>query len=150
MLIVDDVAITNAQEIALADWETYVNSGGTYYYFWVDASGTRQIKFITTDADGDTYKLYYFKKPTTDLDADSDTSVYPDEYRSASVFFAAGELLNQIGKTQLADRYLSLYARMAEKARVETEEHYMNMVRAVPDISDEFQFDQDKQGIGQV
>lgn len=150
ILIVDDEQYTNDREIALSDYERYIDSGGDYYYYWVNSSGTRQLNFINTNQDSDTYKLYYYRKPTTSLNADTDESIHPDEYREAPVYYAAAELLDNIGKTQMADKYRAKYQFFVDKARMETEAHYINKLYARPDISDEYVFDKDIQGIGQV
>jgi len=139
-LIIDDKVITNKREIALSDWERYKDYAGDipFYYFW-EFSGTRKIKLVGGSGaiNGDTYKLYYFKKPTTELDADADVSLFPEEYREASVFYAAAQLLEQIGKTQLADRYRMMYGVYVQNAMADGEKHYINKEYPVPDFGED-------------
>lgn len=150
-LIVDNVVITNSREISLNDWEKYYNYGGTdpYYYYW-QFSGTRKLKLLgNTSINGNTYYLYYFKKPTTALNLDADESLFPDEYREASVFYAASQLLEQIGKTDLADRYLQKYLALVQQAMIEGERHFVNRENPVPDLGDELnETDVDREGKG--
>lgn len=150
ILIVDDEQYTNDREIALADWERFQDSGDDYFYYWVDSSGNKKLNFINANQNGDTYKLYYFRKPTTDLSADGDESIHADEYREASVYYAAAELLDNIGKTQMADKYRMKYQFFVDKAKAEAEAHYLNKLYARPDIQDAYKVDKDKQGIGTI
>jgi len=149
-LVVNCVVVTNDYEVALADYERYADAGDYYYYVWVNASGTRQMIFLDSSVNTTTYKWWYFGKPTTDLSADGDESVFRDEYREASVYYAAAELLEQIGKTQLSDRYRSKFQFFVDKASDESKKHFINKEYARPDIALGHQFDKDVQGIGQV
>lgn len=134
LLIVDDQVINANREIALQDWERYVNYSGTppYYYFW-EFSGTRYIKLI---GGGTTYKLYYFKRPTTILVSDSDVSIHPEEYRKGPVYFAASELLMQIGKHQESTIMMNHYMEYVERANKDIGETYINKQYASPDFGD--------------
>lgn len=138
VLVVDDEVFTNDREISLTEWERYVDSGGDYYYYWVDASNNRILNFINTSQDGDTYKLWYFRRPTTALSADDDTSVLPDEYREASVYFAAYRLLKQTGQTQLADIYYRDYLDLVSKGMLYARKLYMNKEKAMPDLGQDY------------
>src|SRR3989304_4517097 len=84
--------IDNDREISPKDLERWNDYSGDipYYYFW-NFSGTRKMKFVGTasNINGAAYDLYYFETPTTDLDATSDVSILPEEYRQAPVYKAA-------------------------------------------------------------
>jgi len=135
VLIVNNQVITNDREISIKDYERYYNYSGTppYYYFW-EFSGTRKIKFIGSST-GQTYLLYYFRKPTTELSSDSDTSVFPEEYREASVYYAAAELLQQIGKHEQSNKYRQMYFEFVRKAMLDGEAHYLDKQYPVPDVN---------------
>lgn len=143
-----DVLVSNEREIGLEDLNHYQDSGNYHYYVWVDSSGTRQIKFVDTSADGLVYKWWYYKKPTTDLSLDADESSHIDEYREASVYYAAAELLEQVGKTQMADRYRAKYNYFVTKANQETGSNYIDRTRAFPDMGEQHVYDTSIQGIG--
>lgn len=145
-----DIVLTSDREVSIQDWERYQNSGYHYYYYWVDSSGVRKLNFVDSATDGETYKLWYFRKPTTSLSADADESVHTDEYREASVYYAASELLEQVGKTENAAQYRLKYQYFVDKAKNETEMHYINKQYPRPDILGERVFDKDVQGIGTV
>lgn len=132
VLIIDDVVITNTNEIALQDWERYVNYSGTppKYYFW-EFSGTRYIKIIGTAT---TYKLYYWKRPTTALVNNTDVSLHPEEYRKAPVYFAAAELLKQIGKHQESQIMDGHYAEYVIRASTDISKSYVEKNYATPDV----------------
>lgn len=150
VLVVNNVPITNDKEIALQDWQRYYADAETepYHYYW-EFSGTRYLKFIGSTANGQTYQFWYFAKPTTELDGDSDTSPFPLEYREASAYWAAAELLEQIGKTQLADRYRNKYAQYVAKAELETSKHFVNKEYPRPDLGEpDVPTQTDRQGHG--
>jgi len=140
--------LTDDREISLNDIERFQNSGSDYYYFWVNASGTKQLIFVSDSSNTKTYHFWYFGRVTTALEADGDTSIFPDEYREASTFYAASELLDQVGKTKLANRYRTKYQFLAEKAEAEYEKHYINKQPPRPDIESEHVFDSNTQGVG--
>jgi len=147
-LIVNDINLTGAREMPLSDWELFVNAGVDHYYFWVNTSGTRLIQFVTSGPNGQTYNLYFYKQPTTDLSVDGDKSPFRNRYRDASVYWAAGELLLQVGKTQLAGMYKGEYEKLVIEARDETERLVMGSLRSYPEIDNQYQYDKDIQGIG--
>lgn len=134
LLIIDERVINANKEIALEDYERYVNYSGTppYYYFW-EFSGTRYIKLIGT---GTTYKLYYFKRPTTALVNNTDVSLHPEEYRKGPIYFAAAELLMQIGKHQEANIMMQHYIEYVDRATKDIGETYINKQYASPDFGD--------------
>lgn len=134
VLIIDNIVISNAREIALQDWERYSNYAGAppYYYFW-EFSATRYIKLIGTAT---TYKLYYFKRPTTALTLTTDVSIHPEEYRKASVYFAASELLKQIGKHQESQLMLSTYGDYVSRATTDIGKSFVNKEYAQPDFGE--------------
>lgn len=147
LLIVDDYVLNANREIAIQDWERYVNYAGSppYYYFW-EYSGTRYIKFIGT---GTTYEWYYFKRPTTALSATTDVSLHPEEYRKAPVYFAAAELLKQIGKHQEAQLMMQYYAEYVERASTDIGKTYIEKNLASPDFGDsDIPYSADRQGQG--
>lgn len=147
-LVVNDENMTGLREMPLQNWERNIDSGENRYYFWANASGTREIKFIDSASDGLTYKLWYFSAPTSDLSGDSDESPFEDQYREASVYYAASEFMITIGKFQMAEYFRSRFFDMANEARLRTEELYLNSQRVYPDISDQPLYDKDKEGIG--
>lgn len=150
VLVVDDIVMTGKDEIALQEYETYIDSGEDKFWFWENASGTRQLNFIDSNSNNLTYKLWYFGKPTVDLSADADESPFEDEYREASVYWAASELLEQIGKTQLADRNRFKYQALVQEAYDETQKKIMNITFAYPFTGVEEEFDKDIQGRGNL
>lgn len=151
VLTVDDVVVSNDLEVSLTEFERYDNVGDKFVYFWRDAAGNREITFLSDSVNNLTYKLWYFKIPTTDLDSDSDESSHPDEYREASVYYAASELLEQVGKTQMSDRYRAKYQFFVDKASAESQKHYINKELPRPDVQAEgLMYDKDVQGIGTV
>jgi len=149
-LIVNNINLTGKFEMNLADYEHFINGGDDQYFMWVTAAGTRQFNFIDSNTDGEAYRLYYFKKPATDLSDNSDESPFQDEYREASVYYAASRLLPQLGKIQLAEYYKGEYLSLASQAREETEGLIMSQVRALPNVGEQYQFDKDIQGIGTI
>lgn len=134
-LIVGNYVIKNDREVSVQDWERYYNYGGNipYYYFW-EYSGTRYIKFFGS-VNGLTYYIYYFKKPTTELSDDTDVSLFPEEYREASVYYAAAELLQQLGKNQMSDRFRQRYYEIVKKAEMDAEKHFMTKEYPNPDVN---------------
>lgn len=146
VMIIDNVVVSNAFEIALQDWERYYNYTGTppYYYYW-EFSGTRYIKFLGSAT---TYKFYYWKRPTTVLVNDTDVSLHPEEYRKASVYFAASELLKQIGKHQEAEIMANHYVEYIQRASIDIGKSFIEKQYAQPDLLG-FDFPQtDVQGQG--
>jgi len=150
-LVVSNYNISNDREISLADYQRYYNWNGTppYFYFW-EVSGTRYIQFIGTGVNGETYKLWYYKKPTTELSANADVSLHPEEYREGPVYYAAGQLLRQIGKEQEAQIYLAEYNSIVSRAKSITEKSMVNKEYAMPDFGDTDSSSTDIQGQGWV
>lgn len=113
--------VTNDREISVKDLERYSSYGGDipFYYIW-EASGVRQMNLLgaASSINGKTYKLYYIKKPSTEMSSDSDTSILPEEFREAPVYYAAAQLLDQIGKSTLSDRYMAKYNEFVIKAQI--------------------------------
>lgn len=137
VLIVNDKKFTKRREIAVSQLERF--DSGDWFYFWANTSGTRQLTFIDSGQDGKTYKHFYFAKHTTDLSSDSDESILQDEYRSGPVHWAAFVLLQQIGKTQLAEYHKSKYDELVNEAFVETRKLYVDDVSAEPDVEGNFE-----------
>jgi len=138
VLIINDHEITNKEEIPISDIPRYVNWQGTppKYYFW-EVSGVRTLTLLG-DVNGQTYQLWYFKKPSIELSEITDTSIIPEEYREASVYYAAGELLDQIGKHQIAAVHRNSYNGYVSKATEDTEKQIrVANATPTPDIGDD-------------
>lgn len=134
-LVVGTYVLTKKDEISIQDYERWSSYGGSRpVYYMSEESGTRYFKFLGTGT-GSTYSLYYIKRPTTELSSDSDVSLFPEEFREASVYYAAGELLQQQGKNDISDRYLSKYAGMVRDGRDYAEETYVTQSYANPDVN---------------
>ena len=152
VLTVNNKVITNDREISLTDWERYQDWGGDdpYYYFW-EFSGTRYIKLLgSSNVNTYTYQLFYWKRPTTLLSSDSDTSIHPEEYRKAPVYYAASELMKQIAKYDQADKFYQSYAEYVAKANYFVEKTFINKEYARPDFGDVDQSTTDVQGQGYI
>jgi hypothetical protein len=149
ILVIDDEVVTNDKEISLSDYGRYHEDTSEYYHYIWEVSGTKYIYFFNSSASGKTYKLWYFKKPTTELSATTDTSSFPEEYREASVFYAAAQLLNQIGKVSLAQKYMTDYATYVTQATQDIEKHRINKEYPRPDFGDDTT-DTDHQGQGWI
>lgn len=149
---VDDIVMTSENEMPLADYDIYVNSGEDKYYFWVDSSGssTRAINFISTSTNSKAYIMWYWAKQSTDLSADDDESLLEDEYREGPIHYAASQLLPQIGKLQLAAYHDQKYVDGHVAAEEETKSKVLTIIKAFPDIEPGFQRDVDIQGRGQI
>ena len=145
-LILDDQVITNSREISINDWDRYYNYTGTppYIYYW-EFSGTRYIKILGSAT---TYKLFYWKRPTTALSSDSDVSLHPEEYRKGPVYFAAAELLKQIGKHQESTIMMNYYGEYVTRANIDVSRSYINKEYAQPDFGDGNLSTTDTQGNG--
>ncbi len=151
MLIIDNVPISNDREIAFSDWERYYNWAGTppYYYFWTDAAGTLNINLIG-NVEGLLYKLYYFKKPTSELSATTDISLHPEQFRMTTAYHAASELMRQIGNNARADEYRAVYEAGAMRAADWARRLYVTKEYARPDFGDSDTSTQDRQGQGYI
>lgn len=151
VLVVNNKVVTNDKEVSLSDYERYYQDTSEFYFYTWEVSGIKYITFFNSSANGQTYQLWYFKKPTTDLSDDADESLLPDEYREASAYWAAGELLEQIGKTDLATRYKSVYVGYVTQAIEDLEKHYIKKEYARPDFGDNTNNDSvDTQGHGRL
>lgn len=146
VLIIDDKVVSNANEIALQDWERYYSYTGSppKYYIW-EYSGTRYIKLLGSAT---TYKIYYWKRPTTALSLDADVSLHPEEYRKGPVYFAAAELLKQIGKHQESQLMMGYYAEYVQRANTDVGKTFINKEYAQPDFGEGNISTTDTQGQG--
>lgn len=126
VLVLNNVDISKL-EVALQDYDRYLNSGDYHWYQW-PVSGVDKINFMSAVSNSLTYKLWYFSKPTTKLYATSDISIIPIEYREASVYWAASELLKQIGKTELANQALTVYMAFVSAAQEDVKKKYMDRI----------------------
>ena len=134
-LYVSDVLITNDREVSIADLGRLSSFSGSipYYYTWQE-SGTWKIKLLgnSSSINGDTYKLYYVKRPTTDLVDDTDTSEHQEQYRPAIPFKAAAELFLQIGQYSRASQLSGAYDMYVKRATREAEKRAITYF--LPDI----------------
>ncbi len=147
ILVVNGFVLTNDQEISLEDYERYASTGSnTQYYYWTDASGNELLNLVGLSASGQTYKLYYFKKPTTELTSDSDVSLHREEFREGSVYYAASELMKQIGKNQQGDYFRGIYEAMAVRADAWARSRYIKKNYARPDMGPAGFYSTDIQG----
>lgn len=104
-----------------------------YYYYWV-TSDTRKITLVgSSNLNSASYELYYFKKPGT-LSATTDVSDFPEEYRQASVYKAASNLLLQIGQYTRSQALLQFYDRLVAQAKAESERFYIDTNLPRPDV----------------
>ena len=134
-LIVNNYTLNSDREIAVKDYDRYRTYNGTYPFFYMtQESGTRYFVFLGS-VTGVAYVLHYIARPTTELSGDSDTSVLPEEYREAPVYYAAAQLLQQVGKSEYADRYLSIYTRLVRDGQEYAERTYMTKQYANPDTN---------------
>lgn len=147
ILIINDQVISNNREIDLADWYTYFNWGGIepYFYFWPDAAGTMNIN-ILGQVENLLYKLYYFKKPTSELSLITDISIHQEEFREIPAYYAASELKRQVGQNAIADEYRAIYEAGVIKARTWSERLYVRKNYATPDIGPVDTSSVDRQG----
>lgn len=135
IMTINNQRLDQSREVSIQDYERYYNYSGTppYYYYW-EASGVRYIYFFGS-TNGTTYKWWYFKKPTTDLSGDSDTSIVRNEYREALAYKAASELLQQQGKHAISDKYRAIYSQFVKEAQEQTERLYTTQIYPNPDIN---------------
>lgn len=150
IMIINNYVITNNREISLFDWERYYNLGASYpyYYVWPGAEGTININLIGSVAEGTLYKLYYFKKPTSELNLNTDISLHQEEFREISAYYAASELMRQLGNNQKADEYRTIYEAGVQKADAWARKLYINKNEAIPDFGGNEPTSTDIQGRG--
>lgn len=119
-----------------------------YYYFWV-FGGTKKITLVGSgNLASAAYDIFYFARPVTDLDGDSDTSEFDEEYRQGPVFKAASNLVKQIGQYTRSRELLADYNRIAAQCRDEYARHYINYDPPAPDVLGIGADDQtDRQGV---
>lgn len=149
VFMIDNIVLGNNREIALADWYKYYTWSGNppYYYFWPDAAGLLNINLIGA-TEGSLYKLYYFKKPTSELSVDTDLSLHQEEFRDSTAYYAASELLRQVGKNAQADEYRAIYEAGVVKADAWARKLYVNKNYASPDLGLNEPSSTDIQGVG--
>jgi hypothetical protein len=134
-LIINNQVVDNTREVSIQDYERYYTySGAPPYFYYSQQSGTRYINFFGS-TNGLTYKWYYFKKPTTELSSDSDTSLLPDEYREGPVYYAASELMQQIGKQDLSNTFKQKYQLIVRDAQMAVEKLRLNKQYPNPDYN---------------
>lgn len=135
VLIVNNYVVNTSREIAIQDYDRYRDYAGAFpLYYMTMESGIRYFVFLGA-VDGLAYILHYISKPSSELSEDSDTSSIPEEFREAPVYYAAGQLMQQIGKSEYADRYLSIYTRLVRDAQMQAETMYMTRQYANPDTN---------------
>ena len=136
VLVIDNKVISTNREMSLNNWGRHYQGGSDdpVFYQW-EFSGTKTMKFMSTASlTGKTYYLWYFRKPTTTLSADTDESIIPDEFREASTYWAASRLFQQIGKSEISNRMLEQYTFYVNKAILQTSKEYINYNPAIPDL----------------
>lgn len=147
-LIVNNYVIGKDREISIEDYERYYNYSGSYpFYYMSEESGTRYFVFFG-NVTGVAYSLFYIAKPTTELSSDSDTSKFPEEFREAPVYYAAGQFMQQIGQTLQADRYLTIYTKFVRDGQDYAERMYIKKGYANPDTNMVEAGSTDVQGVG--
>ena len=149
-LVVNSQLLTRDREISIMDYERFYNYAGSppYYYYWV-FSGTKYLKFFG-NANTQTYLIWYFAKPTTELSSDSDTSSLDEDDREGPVYYAAAELMQQAGKNAISDKYRAIYQKMVRDAQKRMEERIRTQIYANPDFNIVGASDNDVQGQGWV
>ncbi len=105
-----------------------------YYYYWVSSQANQVTLVGSSNLDSAAYQLFYFAQPTTALDATTDTSEIPEEYRKAPVYLAASNLLLQIGQYTRAGVLQGQYDRLVAQAANQYEKHYINYQPPRPDV----------------
>ena len=134
-LIVNSYNLTKDREIDIRDYDRWYTYSGSYPMFYIsEESGTLYYKLFGGSA-GDAYSLYYIKKPSTELSGDTDTSIFPEELREASVYWAAGQLFQQFGKMEMADRYNQIYMKFVRDGQERAERLYLTKIYATPDVN---------------
>lgn len=134
-LIVNGRDIWSTQQTSITQYERYNNSAVSYPLVYVtQESGTRYFNFWGASS-GQAYTLHYIRKPTTALSSDSDESIAPDELREASVYWAAGELLQQVGKNTIADREKAVYQKFVRDGQEYVEAIFLDITFANPDVN---------------
>lgn len=147
-LIVNNYVLNKDREISIADYDRFYQTASTYPVYYISQeSGVRYFNFLGT-VDGVAYTLHYIAKPTATLSGNTDESVIPDEFREASPYFAASQLLQQIGKSAQSDRYLAIYAKLVRDAQMQAESLYMTKQYANPDCNLVDAGTTDQQGVG--
>lgn len=147
-LIVNNYVLNRDRELAIQDYDRYYQYAGSYpFYYMTMESGVRYFVFVGA-VDGVAYTLHYVAKPSTELDGDSDTSIIPEELREATQYYAAGQLMQQVGKSEYADRYLTIYTRFVSDGQKMAEQMYMSRQMANPDNNFIAASDSDFQGQG--
>lgn len=132
---VSQIVINVNDEISLKDWERFYlyQSNRPKFYVW-DFSGVKQINLVGSSQNGQTYKLYYFKKPTTELANNTDTSLHREEFREASAFYAASQLMQQIGKYTQAAQFREQYQMYVDRAYEIQSREFIDADRSTPDF----------------
>jgi hypothetical protein len=132
VLLVDNRDVSKF-EIALQEYERYLNAAENYWYQWT-VTEVEKIFFLNSSGGADL----------------TDTSKIPIEYREASVYWAAAELMKQIGKTDLSNQYLAMYASYIQSAEADAKRKYLNRPSPSVDVGEEQsgQSDVDRQGRG--
>lgn len=134
-LIVNNKDIWGSKQASVSDYEKYYASSSAYpTVYTTQESGTRYFRFYGS-SNGQAYTLYYIRKPTVDLSSDSDTSIIDDQFRPASVYWAASELLQQAGKNAISDKYMAKYNNYVRDGKDFAEQLKLTIVYAQPDLN---------------
>lgn len=129
------IVVSNNHEVSIKDWERYYLYASTrpYFYMW-DFSGVKYMKLLGSPINGLTYNLYYFKKPTTELAGNSDVSLHREEFREAPAFYAAAQLMQQIGKYTQASQFMQQYQAHVDRAKDISLREFIDNERSTPDF----------------
>lgn len=134
-LIVNGVNVWGDRQTSITEYERWNTSGSAYPAVYVThESGTRYFNFWGS-SNGQSYILHYVRKPTTDLSGDSDESIIPDEFREGPVYWAASELLQQVGKNSISDKYAAKYNGYVRAGKDYGDQIYLNLIYARPDVN---------------
>lgn len=133
-LIVNNKDIWANNQTDISQYERYYASSNAYPSVYVtQESGTRYFNFFGA-SNGQAYTLYYIKKPTATLSSDSDESIIDDQFREASCYWAASELLQQVGKNTISDKYAAKYNNFVRDAQKFAELLRVSLNFAQPDM----------------
>lgn len=134
-LIVNSKNIWGTSQTSITEYERYYTSGSAYPSVYItQESGTRYFNFYGS-SNGHAYTLHYIRKPTVALSSDSDESIIDDQFRDASVYWAASELLQQAGKNAIADKYAAKYNKYVRDGEMFAEKLFLDLKFAQPDTN---------------
>jgi len=125
----------SSNQTSITENERYYSSASSTPSVYVtQESGTRYFNFYGS-SNGQGYTLHYVRKPTTDLSDDADLSIIDEQFRPASVYWAASELLQQAGKNAISDKYAAKYNGYVRDGEKYAELLRLNLSFAQPDVN---------------